>query len=324
MFLRILTLRIEECGVVAVFFIVLTALLVIYIGLSVFFFRFASARKGERADLLRPSDPDFGEYTPKIIEGQEWIRAHYSEKISIRSRDRLKLTGLLIPAENARGTVIAFHGYHSRALVDFAPEAEFLVGLGYNLILPCQRSHDESEGRYITFGAREQNDCRLWVEYADRQFGGDIFLAGISMGSATVMMASALQLPPSVKGIIADCGYTSAYDIMIHVACKIPVIKYLIPLIMPAASVLFKAAAGFDPEKTSAREALANTEIPVLFIHGGLDDFVPPYMTEENYAACASEKRVLVIEGAQHAQAYVRSPKLCEEAIASFISDYAS
>ncbi len=306
--------------------IILGVLVILYIAVSILLFRAACLRKGKAEDLLRPFTGDLGEYNQAILDGQKWIRANCGEKIYIKSRDGLKLAGLLIPAkaEVPKGTIIAFHGYRSRALIDFAPEAEFLVGLGYNLILPSQRSHDESEGKYITFGAKEKTDCRLWAEYADKNFGGDLFLAGISMGSATVMMASSLPLPASVRGIIADCGYTSAADIMVHVAGKLPVIKHLLKVLIPPAFLLCKLCAGFDPKLTSAKEALGKTDIPVLFIHGALDDFVPAYMTDVNFDSCKSEKRRLIIEGAQHAQAYAHSPKTCQEAMESFISDFST
>ncbi len=116
--------------------------------------------------------------------------------------------------------MMAFHGYRSLATIDFALEVEFFHRLGYDVLLPYQRSHGESQGKYITYGVKERFDCRDWARYAARRFGEDkpLFLMGISMGAATVLMASGLELPGNTRGIVADCGFTTPWDIMAHVA----------------------------------------------------------------------------------------------------------
>lgn len=129
---------------------------------------------------------------------QEYIRAHTREKVKLTSFDGLELAALYLPVERPRGTVIAFHGYRSLATIDFALEVEFLHRLGYDVLLPYQRSHGESQGKYITYGVKERFDCQRWARYAARRWGDrPLFLMGISMGAATVLMASGLELPPT-------------------------------------------------------------------------------------------------------------------------------
>lgn len=305
--------------IIKILLILALVLIFLYAALSVAVFIYACLRRGAPADMLRPFNGEWGDYTEFLRRSQAWVREHYSEKVRIKTDDGLMLKALFIPCENAKGTIIAFHGYRSRALIDFAPECEFFHNLGYNVILPAQRSHDESTGRYITYGVKESEDCKLWVDYAVKRFGdADIFLAGISMGSATVTMASSLSLPQNVRGIIADCGYTSMRDEVIHVSKKMPVIRLFAKQLIYGINVLCKAFAGFDVNSVSPLEAVRDAKKPILFIHGSLDDFVPTYMVYELYEACASEKSLLIIEGAVHATAYSHSPEIVQKEIAAF------
>lgn len=264
------------------------------------------------------------EYFPDNIEmlgAQAWMRLN-GELVSITSHDGLKLSAWEIPAETdtPKGTLIVFHGYRSLATVDYAPQVRFLHELGYNLLVPYQRSHGESEGKYITYGINERYDCKGWAEYAAEHFGGDIFLSGISMGSSTVMMASNLDLPENVRGIIADCGFTSPWEIMKVVAWR----DYKLPAfpILHLVNCCAKYFAKVDLKEADARVALSETTLPVLFLHGDADDFVPLYMTEQNYAACQSEKELYIVEGAEHAQCFSHDPEGVGAKIEEFLEKY--
>ena len=183
-----------------VFLGVLAALLAALLGAAAFFFKFSICRyKRERTDeQYEEQDSIWNPFAPRMKEAQAFIRAHTAEHVKLTSFDGLALSALYLPAQGeSRGTVVAFHGYRSLATIDFALEAEFFHGLGYDVLLPYQRSHGESQGRYITYGVKERFDCRDWARYAARRFGEDkpLFLMGISMGAATVLMASGLELP---------------------------------------------------------------------------------------------------------------------------------
>lgn len=282
----------------------------------------ACRRADKQSDVFSPWSQNWGEWSGIIAKGQEWVKDNTTEKLELTSDDGLKLMGILMPAENAKGTVIAFHGYHSRAIVDFSPHAEFFHNCGYNVVLPCQRSHDESEGKYITFGAKERFDCKRWAELVANRFDGDIFLAGISMGCATVTMASGLKLPERVRGVIADCGFTSPYEIMLHVAKTFPVVKYITPLIMPFSSFFCRTIAKFDPKEASSIEAMKTNKLPFLFIHGGKDKFVPTEMTYRIYEACTTEKRLFIVEQAAHAQSYLLDKENYDLAMKDFFAEY--
>ena len=147
-----------------------------------------------------------------------------------------------------------------------------------------------------------------------------VLFMGISMGAATVLMASGLELPPNTRGIVADCGFTTPWDIMAHVArrdYKLP--RALLWVLLSLLDLLARAAAGFSLKGADTRQALAHTQLPVLFLHGEKDDFVPVSMTEENYHACASPKALRLVPGAEHAQSFGVDTPGCEETIQRFL-----
>ncbi len=310
---------------------VIVVLVVALFGAAWYFFKLSIVRaEKERPeeDYYEGDDSIWKPFRESMTKAQQWLREHTEEHVSITSFDGLKLSALYVPAdvEKPKGTCVVFHGYRSLATVDFAPEVEFLHGLGYRLIVPYQRSHGESEGKYITYGVKERFDCRDWARYtAKRWEGEDIFLMGISMGSATVLMSAGTDLPGEVRGIVGDCGFTSPWDIMAHVSKR----DYKLPSfpLLNAVDLLARIKAGYSLKGADTREILAKTNIPVLFIHGGADDFVPLSMTEENYRAYGTvsgskEKSLYIVPGAGHAQSFAADPEGCEEKIAAFFEKY--
>lgn len=242
------------------------------------------------------------------------------EDVSITSFDGFTLRGYWIPSEQAKATVILAHGYHSYCTHDMGMITPFYRTLGFNVLLIHQRSHGESEGKYITFGVKERRDVEDWVRFALSRVGEDhpLFLHGLSMGAATVMMASAMpQVKRSVCGIVADCGYVTPGDEFKHVfktSMKLPIFPCFY-----IAAFMTRLICGFSFYEASSADALAQTDIPVLFIHGGKDDFVPTECTEINYKACLSPKQKLIVPEAAHAQSYLFDPELCEQTLADFI-----
>jgi fermentation-respiration switch protein FrsA (DUF1100 family) len=171
--------------------------------------------------------------------------------------------------------------------------------------MPYQRAHGLSEGLYITYGIKERSDVLKWIEFINKRYNyqQSIFLSGLSRGSSTVLMSSDKGYPDNVRLIIADCGFTSPYEIFEHVSknsLHIP-FKIFIPLF----DKICKKKAGFSVKEFSAVDALKKCTVPVFFIHGQKDTFVPPVMTERNYEACASEKYILRVPDAPHAVSFM-------------------
>ena len=146
-----------------------------------------------------------------------------------------------------------------------------------------------------------------------------IILTGISMGAATVMLASCEKLPQNVIGVLADCGYTTAEDIIKKV---IRDMRLPADLLFPLVRLGARLWGGFDISLADATSALKKTSLPVIFYHGDADGFVPCEMSRINYEACASQKKKLVvIPGADHGLCYMVEPEIYERELAEFFSE---
>ncbi len=240
------------------------------------------------------------------------------EPVSFRTADGLELCGRYYAGAPGAPVQILFHGYRANPLRDFCVGLPLALKLGCNVLLVDQRAHGKSQGKCLSFGILEREDCAQWVQYASRRFGKDtpIVLYGVSMGAATVMMASDLPLQGNVVGIIADCGYTSPKDILIAVMTHVGLPPKLVYPFVRLGGWLF---GGFDVESAGAETSLSRTNIPVLLIHGTDDRFVPYQMSEQNYAACSSSKELILIPGAPHAVACIVDTAQYCSAVKSFL-----
>lgn len=262
----------------------------------------------------------------KIEDGRNKMRNTPYEEMEITSYDGLKLAGQFYRAEKDMGRyLICMHGYHSSP-EDFMCALGQFLSLGYNVLLANQRSHGKSEGKWITFGIKERRDCISWTDHLISTFGSNIkiVLDGLSMGATTVLMAaSEPDIPKNVVGIMADCGFTSPFDIVSHVAKKdMHIPKFpLLYLMIPAV----KLWAGFDLRQTSTVESVKKTSLPILYIHGQDDDFVPHEMSLAAYNARPENSRIFIVPGAKHGLSYIIDEdgckKVCEEFLLSVVSD---
>lgn len=255
------------------------------------------------------SMPDTEQYNVFRAQSEKMIRDTLSipyEDVFITSFDGLRLHAKFYVASERKAPVqIMFHGYKSSAERDFCGGLREGIDGGFNVLLVDQRAHGESEGKYLTFGVNERFDCLSWASYAAERFGNDvkIYLYGISMGASTVLMASALPLPKSVSGIVADCGYTSPKAIICSVLRDHHVPAAPVYAVAKLGARLF---CGFDLDSASAPDALRRSHIPVLFIHGDDDRFVPCRMSRENFEASAAEhKKLLIVHNAGHGLSYM-------------------
>lgn len=256
----------------------------------------------------------------KMLKTIEDMEETSYEEVSIFSMDGLRLYGKLYPGKKGAPLVIFFHGFHGMAGWDGYGMFKLCQANAYPLLMVDERAHGKSEGNVITFGIKERYDCKLWTEYAVERFGQntDIFLAGVSMGAASVMMASTLELPVSVKGIIEDCGYSGPMDIIIETvkAMKLPV-KPVSQLIKMGARMF----GHFDLQADTALASVQRATIPIMFIHGKQDSIVPYSMGEELYEACKSPKEWLLIEDADHANSAMTDYETYEKEILKFMKN---
>ncbi len=256
-------------------------------------------------------------YAEDIKNGMAYAEALKPTQVFTKSYDGLKLAARLYGGEK-NATIITFHGYRSPSLRDYSCAIKMYRDMGFNVLLIDHRSHGNSEGKLITYGIKERFDAKTWVEFIVDRFGlnHEVFLSGISMGAATVMMASDVGLPQNVKGIVADSGYSSPIDIIGNVAENTFHIsrKIAIGILEP----MCKVFGGFSLYETSALKALENNTIPMMFIHGKADSLVPCEMSVECYNTTKSKKELVLVDGAEHGCGYMEDKKNLEEKLKRF------
>ncbi len=278
----------------------LLLMLLACIGLGVYLFFTACNREElNLEDDEAVKKGPYGKYADDIIAARHWIEAHPHKEWGTESVDGLKLRALFVPAENAKATVILAHGYHSNFLVDFGPVLEVYHSKGFNLLLPYQRSHGKSEGRFITYGVKESRDMLDWIGLHNEQFGSmPIMCSGLSMGASTMMYLAGMELPENVKAFVVDCGFTSPKQIIAHVfrqRTHLPAWPFI-----GIADLCARIFAGFHLEACNSEQTLAKNKLPILMVHGLADAFVPAEMTRRGFAACGGDKRLLLVENAAH------------------------
>lgn len=260
-------------------------------------------------------------YYENIVLGEKFLKENSAQEIETISHDGLRLCGFWIPAENPKGTILLAHGYRSCKLVDFSVAFEMYHHIGMNILVPDQRAHGKSAGKYITFGVKESKDMLSWIEYHNRNFGEfPLVLSGLSMGASTVLYLADQDLPRNVKGIIADCGFSSPKEIIASVFRRV--------IHLPPAPTLFvcdlcaRVFAGFSLTEKDTRQTLKNAKLPVLLIHGVDDGFVPCEMTKQGYDACNGEKEILLVENADHGVSFLVDMPRYTKTVVAFLDKY--
>lgn len=248
---------------------------------------------------------------------KEVYDSYKKEQVSIKSNDGLTLSGVYIENEHNDKLVIIFHGFKSRGDSDILLSYDF-YHLGYSLLIVDQRGHGKSEGKYIGMGILERYDVLKWIDYALDRFGEDIkiLLGGTSMGSASIMMASELIKSKAVKGIVADCGFSSCYDEVKYCIRKIPSFP-----IMQTINLYSKLFAKYDMRETTSEKSLSNSNIPILILHGKKDDFVPCVNAEKCFQASNSEiKDLLLFNNSIHATSYADNIEEYDRKVIEFLN----
>lgn len=269
--------------------------------------------------IIKPNHDDLRPFAPHdaaMRAGMDWYRAQKREQVEIVSRDDLRLRGEVLPGGDGKRVAILMHGFRGDGCKDFAGVLRTWHELGFTLLIPCQRAHGRSEGRAICYGLRERYDCADWAAWAQARFEPrDMYLVGVSMGAATVMYTSALELPGSVRGIVADCGYTSPRAEFEHVLTCAGSIPRRLPLAIMR--VMARMALGIDINERVS-DALERTQLPILMIHGADDSFVPARMSLENFSHCQSHARMELFPGAAHGMSMNADPERMRALIMDF------
>ena len=303
------------------------------VGETVYFYNRTMKRGNAKTErTTKMSGTDWEKYFPLMEERKGFVLGQPHEDVYITSFDGLKLHATYFPGmEDEAGrpadvsgvnkAVICFHGYTGEGLSNHIAIADYFLKKGYAMLMPDARAHGESEGEYIGFGCLDRKDALSWVNWLIGKCGNDvaIMLHGTSMGGATVLMASGLDLPCQVKGIVSDCGFTSPKEVFTHVLNHM----YHLPAFpaIQGADLINKRLAGYGMDECNAKYEVQKAKVPILFIHGSSDTFVPVSMCHEIYENCASPKRKLIVEGAAHAESYYKDMADYEKVLTEFAGE---
>jgi fermentation-respiration switch protein FrsA (DUF1100 family) len=304
--------------------VILIVVLVIVITVTFYFFRTVILRN--RKDFLAKSS-DLKEYAdiPSGYREVNWFENHGFETVGIVSSDGLKLNGYYVRSSKpSHKAVLLAHGYGGKGLDMHGFARFYFEELGYSVLAPDDRAHGKSEGRYIGFGWLDRRDYVQWIEKLIDLEGKDtvIVLHGISMGGATVLMTAGEQLPAQVRAVISDCAYTTVKEELSYQLTRmyhLPAFPFLY-----TTSLLTKLKAGYFFGEASALVKVTGTRLPILFIHGEADTFVPFEMMGKLYAAAADPREKLAIPDAGHGLARMKDMDAYDACVIRFLENHVS
>lgn len=276
----------------------------------------------QRAGNLLARTQKDNQFLAELDAAAKRLEEKKSETVTVTSLDGIPLVGHFIPSENPKRVIIAMHGWRSSWAKDFGTMSDFWEANDCSVLYAEQRGQNNSGGDYMGFGLTERYDVLNWINWVTERCGSKlpIYLAGVSMGATTVLMAAGLNLPSNVHGIAGDCGFTSPQAIWKHVANKNLHLVYGLRSIM--ADTMFKERLQMATNDYSTVEALKNSKTPILLVHGTEDHFVPVEMTYENYVACAAPKKLFIVPGADHGMSYYTDKQGYEKTIIEFWNEF--
>ncbi len=236
------------------------------------------------------------------------------------SFDGLKLHAYQIENPGARRQVIMVHGYGADHMM-YRQLAKHFYNTGFSILMPDLRGHGNSEGNVICMGWKDRLDIIKWIDLlVSENPQCEIVLYGISMGAATVMMTSGEKLPVNVKAVIEDCGYTSAAE---QFGYCLRTFFHVVPFpLLYFSGLVCRLRGGWGFWQANAVKQLQKNRLPMLFIHGADDDFVPAFMIDKVYAASMGPKEKFIVPGAKHAEACCVDPEGYGKAVEGFLKKY--
>lgn len=259
-----------------------------------------------------------------LTNNLKWVEDYGYEKHYIMSERGEGLVGYLLKAKEPSNVyVFGAHGYRSYGKKEFCGFAQYYLSRGINVFFPDHIASGESDGSHCSFGYYEREDCMKWLQYMIDHFGSDIkiILHGVSMGSATVcMMSGRNNLPSNVKFTVADCGFTTAKALF---KFKLSDLKVPDVGLIKGVDIANKINHGFSFDSIEPVESVKNARVPMLFVHGKEDNLVPSFMAQELYDNCSTpDKDILLVDGADHAQAHVNGKEEYEKKLDEFIEKF--
>ncbi|MFC5601887.1 alpha/beta hydrolase [Sporosarcina koreensis] len=303
-----------------------TVFLVIQIAGSFFFYELA-VKRGPKEYLQGNADLEVSDQTLELYlngDWKKWVAAQKFENLHLTSRDGLKLSGYYLPAAKPTNKlVILTHGYLGNAKQMGLFGQYYHNDLGYNIFMPDARGHGKSEGDYYGFGWPDRLDLIDWTNLLVQKLGPKTEVAyhGLSMGAATVLMASGEEgLPRQVKAIIADSPYQSVYQLFTYQMNRM----FHLPAfpLLDSTSALTKVRAGYSFREASALKQVRKTSVPIFYIHGMSDTFVPTEMASELERNTSSDSEIFLVPKANHGEAFALAGETYKVKVGHFLDRY--
>ena len=295
--------------------IIVLAVLCIAATAGIFVFTFYNPPKLRKDDYYFPPGHTAEPFKDEICGLIDKLRERPCEDVYTDSFDGLRLHARYYHSAEASPLVICCHGYRSTAFKDFCAGSQYLLGKGFNVLIIDERAHGTSGGNVISFGINERQDVLTWANWAVKRFGPvPMYLFGISMGAATVLLASELDFPRSLRGIIADCPYSSPRKIIVNTAAGMHIPGWTLIFARIGAALL----GGFKLTDIDASDCVKKSKVPILIIHGEADSFVPPCMSEGPAEACPETVKRITVAGADHALSFLVDPEKYKAAVEEF------
>ncbi len=299
-------------------FIIVLIFLVAFICFHLTFFASRKDKTVKEFDL--PPGDEYIPYHDIMKNWQTQVKKMPYKQVSIVSHDGLNLYGKFYEFKKGAPIELMFHGYRGSAERDLCGGVQRCFSLGRSVLLVDQRAGGKSDGHVISFGVNESRDCLRWIDFIVNHIDKDakIILCGISMGAATVLMAAGNPLPKNVVGVLADCGYSSAKEMIIKTIkdLRLPP-KILYPFVRLGGLVF----GGFDVNKANPIESAKRCDVPIIFFHGESDNFVPCEMSKRCFDNCKQPKAIITVKDADHGLSYVVDKENYLKSVAKFFSD---
>ncbi len=259
---------------------------------------------------------DFEEEKGKI---KQWVKTTLVKGLKVKSFDKTILFGEWF-INDSNKWVIILHGYGANGRLMYCVARKFYKK-GYNVLLPDLRGHGISGGNYVGMGWHDRLDLIEWIKKIRKiNKKAEIVLYGVSMGASTILMASGEKLPKNVKCIISDCAFTSAYEVFKHQlkkSKKVPVLPFLFIM-----NIICKFKNGYSLKKASTIKQIKKNKLPIFFIHGATDDFVPTYMVFDLYKEANCDKELMIVNNAGHIVSEMVERKIYWRRISLFLDKY--
>lgn len=304
--------------------IIVTLLLIVFMaGASFFMLKYSIGSTHRGKNIAQSFEYLFENYpfTKSWIDSLNAVSA--LKDTFITNHEGRKLHGYYVagPTPTSKTAVIV-HGYTDNAVRMMMIGYLFNHDLGYNILLPDLQFHGQSEGSAIQMGWKDRHDVMQWMDVVQNVFGDSIQMVihGISMGAATTMMVSGEDHPDYVKCFIEDCGYTSVWDEFseqIREQFHLPEFPLLY-----TSNWLCNLIHGWDFKEASSLEQVGKCHLPMMFIHGDADTYVPTRMVYPLYETKPEPKELWIVPGAKHAVSYKENKEEYTDRVKAFVDKY--